>query len=53
MSRIKTGSTIYGVSRHQQARGRMTLYRGVYPIAFDITKFERWQVIREVITSFT
>lgn len=51
MSRIRSGIPIYGVSRNPKARGRMTLYRGVYPIDFDVTKFERWQMIRGVLTA--
>lgn len=50
MSRIKSGIPVYGVSKNKQARGRMTLYRGVYPIDFDISVFKRWQVIRAVLT---
>lgn len=38
MSRIRSGIPIYGLSRHKAARGRMTLYRGVYPIDFDVTR---------------
>lgn len=49
MSRIRSGIPIYGVSRHQNTRGKMTLYRGVYPIDFDITKYERWEVIKAVL----
>ncbi len=41
MSRIKTGMPIYGLSRHQKALGRMTLYRGVYPVYFDVTQHAR------------
>lgn len=51
MSRIRSGIPIYGVSRYSRSRGKMTLYRGVYPVDFDVTKFERWQVIREILTS--
>ena len=41
MSRIDSGIPIYALSRQSIARGRMALYRGVYPIAFDITKIKR------------
>ncbi len=51
MSRIRSGIPIYGVSRNKYARGRMTLYRGVYPIDFDITNCQRWEVIHEVLTA--
>lgn len=41
MSRIRTGLPIYGLSRYDRALGKMTLYRGVYPIAFDLTTCTR------------
>jgi pyruvate kinase len=41
MSRIRTAMPIYGLSRHRKALGRMTLYRGVYPVDFDATKGSR------------
>ena len=49
MSRTSSEIPIYGVSRYKRSRGKMTLYRGVYPIDFDVTLHERWQVIREVL----
>lgn len=50
MSRIRSGIPVYGVSKNKMARGRMTLYRGVYPVNFDISVFKRWEVIRAVLT---
>lgn len=44
MSRIRTGIPVYGLSRHALTCGKMTLFRGVYPVNFDITKIERTQV---------
>ncbi|PHQ78574.1 MAG: pyruvate kinase, partial [Coxiella sp. (in: Bacteria)] len=41
MSRIKTAMPIYGLTRNKTALGRMTLYRGVYPVEFDVTKHDR------------
>lgn len=49
MSRIRTGIPIYGLSRNKDARGRMTLYRGVYPVNFDATLHSHPQVTREAI----
>ena len=49
MSRIKTHIPIYGFSRHDATLGLMTLYRGVYPIFFDITQHERDMVNRAAI----
>ena len=36
MSRISSGIPIYAMTRHEATRRRVTLYRGVYPIAFDV-----------------
>lgn len=35
MSRIRSGIPIYALTRHETTRRRVTLYRGVYPVAFD------------------
>lgn len=40
MSRIRSGISIYGLSRHEKTLGKMSLYRGVYPIHFDVTKIK-------------
>ncbi len=37
MSRIRSDIPIYAFTRHETTRRRVTLYRGVYPVAFDIT----------------
>ena len=34
MSRVRSGIPTYGLTRHEHTRRRMTLYRGVYPVAF-------------------
>ena len=44
MSRIRTAIPIYGLSRFYKSLGRMTLYRGVYPIKFDPTKYSREEI---------
>jgi pyruvate kinase len=49
MSRIRSGIPIYGLSRHKSARGRMTLYRGVYPVDFDVTCYPSVQVTEAAI----
>ena len=51
MSRVSSGIPIYGVSRNKHALGRMTLYRDVYPIEFDVTRFKYWEAVREVLTT--
>ena len=35
MSRISSGLPIYVLTRHCETRGRVTLYRGVYPLELD------------------
>ncbi len=49
MSRIRSGIPIYGLSRHVGSRRKMTLYRGVYPLAFDVTTLKREQVNAKAI----
>ena len=36
MSRIRADIPIYAFTRHEATRRRVTLYRGVYPVPFDI-----------------
>jgi pyruvate kinase len=38
MSRIRSDIPIYAFTRHEETRCRVTLYRGVYPVPFDITQ---------------
>jgi pyruvate kinase len=37
MSRIRSDMPIYAFTRHEATRSRVTLYRGVYAVPFDIT----------------
>jgi len=37
MSRIRVDIPIYAFTRQEPTRGRVTLYRGVYPVLFDVT----------------
>jgi pyruvate kinase len=37
MSRIRSDIPIYAFTRHEATRRRVTLYRGVYPVIFDVT----------------
>lgn len=50
MSRFHSSIPIYGVSSSKIARGRMTLYSGVYPIDFDVSIYQKWEIIRAVLT---
>ena len=40
MSRIRSDIPIYAFTRHATTQRRVTLYRGVYPVAFDVTHTE-------------
>jgi pyruvate kinase len=40
MSRIRSDMPIYAFTRHEATRRRVTLYRGVYAVPFDITHTE-------------
>ena len=44
MSRIRTAIPIYALSRFDKSLGRITLYRGVYPMKFDPTQYTREEV---------
>jgi pyruvate kinase len=39
-SRVRSGIPIYGLSRINNALGKMALYSDVYPIDFDVTQFK-------------
>lgn len=49
MSRIRSSIPIFGLCRFNNARRRMTLFRGVYPIQFDVTQFEPETINHEAI----
>jgi len=49
MSRISSGIPIYALTRHVETRRKVTLYRGVYPVSFDVTTTDHAQVNREAI----
>jgi len=36
MSRVRSDIPIYAFTRHETTRCRVTLYRGVYPVAYDV-----------------
>jgi pyruvate kinase len=38
MSRVRSDIPIYAFTRHEQTRSRVTLYRGVYPVPYDVTE---------------
>jgi pyruvate kinase len=49
MSRISSGISIYALTRHVETRRKVTLYRGVYPISFDITITDHAAANKEAI----
>jgi len=49
MSRIRTAMPIYGLSRFKKTLGRMSLYRGVYPIPFDVTHIGPRELNRKAV----
>lgn len=49
MSRRQSIAPIFGLSRHHEALGRMTLYRGVFPIYFDVMAYSREKLNLETI----
>ncbi|MGL4675504.1 MAG: pyruvate kinase, partial [Wohlfahrtiimonas sp.] len=49
MSRVTSEIPIYGLTRHAETAGRMTLYRGVKPIEFNVNYANEEDVVGEVI----
>jgi len=49
MSRISSGIPIYAMTRHVETRRKVTLYRGVYPVSFDVTATDHVELNREAI----
>ena len=48
MSRISTGIPIYALTRHEQTRRKVTLYRGVYPTSIDFEKVGPYNISSKV-----
>lgn len=49
MSRISSSIPIYALTPHVETRRKVTLYRGVYPISFNISSTDHAVVNKEVI----
>lgn len=49
MSRISSGIPIYALTPHVDTRRKVTLYRGVYPVSFNIETKDHPQVNKEAI----
>ena len=50
MSRRRTDIPIYALTRHEETRRRVTLYRGVYPVSFDVVRLERDEIRRNALS---
>jgi pyruvate kinase len=48
MSRIRTDIPIFAFTRNERTRRRVALYRGVYPIPFDITHTDPATLYRSI-----
>jgi len=44
MSRLQTGTPIYALTAHEATRRRLTLCRGVHPVAFEPKEFDPYTV---------
>ena len=49
MSRISSGIPIYALTSHVSTRRRVTLFRGVYPISFDLMSYNSQKANEEII----
>jgi len=49
MSRISSGIPIYALTRHVATRRKVTLFRGVYPVSFDVASTDVRKVNEEVV----
>ena len=49
MSRISSGIPIYALTPHQATQRKVTLYRGIYPVHFDIRSKDHVLVNKEAI----
>jgi len=49
MSRIASSVPIYALTSHPETRRKVTLYRGVYPVAYEITTSDHATLNREAL----
>lgn len=49
MSRIRSGIPIYAMTRHEATRRRVTLYRGVYALPFDVLHSNPNKVLADAV----
>lgn len=48
LSRVRSGQPIFAFTRHEATRRRVTLYRGVYPVPFDVKKVAEENLTRHI-----
>jgi pyruvate kinase len=53
MSRIRSGIPVYGLTRNITTQRKMTLYRGVYPVYFDMAKDDQNAVNQRAIDALS
>lgn len=53
MSRISSGIPIFAFTRHLGTMRRVKLYRGVYPIGFDVTSTDPVKVNQQIVSTLT
>jgi pyruvate kinase len=49
MSRIHSGIPIFAFTPHEATQRKVTIYRGVYPVNFDVTHTDSLEINRELI----
>jgi pyruvate kinase len=50
MSRSRADIPIYAFTRHESTRRRVTLYRGVFPVPFDIPEVRTAELFKAILT---
>ncbi len=51
MSRISSGIPIYSLTQHERTRRRVKLYRGVYPVAFDVVHTDPAHILQDAVST--
>jgi pyruvate kinase len=49
MSRIRSGIPIFALTRHEATRRRVKLYRGVYPVPFDVVHTDPARIVEAIL----
>jgi pyruvate kinase len=50
MSRISSGIPIYALTSHVATRRKVTLFRGVYPVSFDISSSDNQDINKAIVS---